>query len=146
MRTQPRDPVRLLPIWFRCFLIAALTVTAVSIGFALVARAEEPPAHTPDAAHQTQVGVASWYGYEHAGRLTASGTAFDPAQMIAAHRKLPLGTVVRVTHLASGRSVIVKIVDRGPYRRGRIIDLSHGAATLLGMTSSGLARVRIDTF
>ena len=91
-----------------------------------------------------QTGTASWYGHEHAGRATASGAVFDPDRLTAAHRKLPLGTRVRVTHIASGRSVVVTINDRGPYVRGRIIDLSHEAAEQLGMVDTGLAKVRLE--
>ena len=91
-----------------------------------------------------QVGTASWYGREHAGKPTASGVTFDPDRLTAAHRSLPLGTRVRVTHLASGRSVVVTINDRGPYIRGRIIDLSRQAADQLGMAVDGLAKVRLD--
>ncbi len=95
-------------------------------------------------AQPAQVGTASWYGREHAGRPTASGATFDPDRLTAAHRSLPLGTQVRVTHLASGRSVVVTINDRGPYIRGRIIDLSRQAADQLGMAVDGVAKVRLD--
>ena len=91
-----------------------------------------------------QPGTASWYGREHAGKPTASGAIFDPGRLTAAHPKLPLGTRVRVTHVASGRSVVVIINDRGPYVRGRIIDLSHEAAEQLGMVDTGLAKVRLE--
>lgn len=90
------------------------------------------------------VGIASWYGQREAGRKTASGTVFDPAIPSAAHRSLPLGTCVRVTRLESGQSVTVPITDRGPYIRGRMIDLSRAAAERIGMIQSGLARVRMD--
>jgi len=94
--------------------------------------------------HAPQIGTASWYGREHAGRRTASGIRFDPDHLTAAHRHLPLGSKVRVTHVASGQSVIVTINDRGPYVRGRIIDLSRAAAVQLGMRASGLATVRVE--
>jgi rare lipoprotein A len=92
----------------------------------------------------SQIGTASWYGNEHAGRPMANGEIFDPELLTAAHRSFPLGTRLRVTHLASGRSVIVTITDRGPYVRRRFIDLSKQAAETLGMTKAGLARVRIE--
>jgi len=95
-------------------------------------------------ARPVQVGTASWYGRKHAGKPTASGAIFDPDRLTAAHRTLPLGTQVRVTDLASGRSVVVTINDRGPYIHGRIIDLSHQAADQLGMVDDGLAKVRLD--
>ena len=101
----------------------------------VVADVQQPP---------PQVGTASWYGREHAGRRTASGVRFDPDHLTAAHRHLPLGTQVRVTHVTSGRSVIVTINDRGPYVRGRIIDLSQAAAVQLGIDASGTAKVCLE--
>ncbi|MBS3933427.1 MAG: septal ring lytic transglycosylase RlpA family protein [Truepera sp.] len=89
-------------------------------------------------------GVASWYGPGFAGRRTANGEIFDPAQLTAAHRTLPFGTQVRVTHLANGLSVVVRINDRGPFRAGRIIDLSRAAAERLRMIGSGTATVRLE--
>ncbi|AFZ55771.1 septal ring lytic transglycosylase RlpA family protein [Anabaena cylindrica FACHB-243] len=89
-------------------------------------------------------GIASWYGYDWAGRKTANGERFNPDAMTAAHRSLPMGTQVRVTNTRNNRSVVVRINDRGPYIGGRIIDVSIGAARLLGMVGSGVAPVRID--
>ncbi|MBK1990960.1 septal ring lytic transglycosylase RlpA family protein [Sphaerospermopsis aphanizomenoides BCCUSP55] len=89
-------------------------------------------------------GMASWYGYDWSGNKTASGERFNPEAMTAAHRSLPLGTKVRVTNTNNGRSVVVRINDRGPYIGGRIIDLSAGAARLLGMIGSGIAPVRLE--
>ena len=89
------------------------------------------------------VGVASYYGGQFHGRLTASGARFDMNSMTAAHRSLPFGTRVRVTHLGNGRSVEVRITDRGPFVGGRIIDLSRGAAGVIGMHGQGVARVRV---
>lgn len=90
-----------------------------------------------------QLGVASYYGRWHRGRLTASGVPFDDRKLTAAHRTLPLGTRVRVTNLRNGRSVIVKINDRGPYVRHRLIDLSAAAARVLGFSHRGLAPVKV---
>ena len=89
-------------------------------------------------------GVASWYGARHQGRPTASGEPFDFYKLTAAHRTLSLGSRVRVTNLENGRSVVVRITDRGPYESGRIIDLSYTAAKALGMLERGLARVRLE--
>lgn len=89
-------------------------------------------------------GMASWYGPGFAGRLTANGEIFDPAQLTAAHRTLPFNTHVRVTNLANGRSVTVRINDRGPFVGNRIIDLSRAAAERIGMIGSGTARVRLE--
>ncbi len=90
-------------------------------------------------------GVASWYGGEHEGRRTASGARFDPESLVAAHRTLPFGTPVRVTNVGNGRSVVVTIVDRGPFARGRVLDVSRRAARDLGFLAAGTARVRIET-
>jgi rare lipoprotein A len=89
-------------------------------------------------------GVASYYGYDGSGNRTASGQRFNPEGMTAAHRHLPFGTKVRVTNTRNGRSVVVRINDRGPFIRGRVIDLSVAAARILGMMGSGVAPVRIE--
>ena len=93
-----------------------------------------------------QVGVASWYGDRFKRRPTASGEPFDPRDITAAHRTLPLGTMARVTNLANGRSILVRINDRGPYAQGRVIDLSRSAAAQLGMKQDGVAQVRIEVY
>jgi rare lipoprotein A len=91
-----------------------------------------------------QVGTASWYGPGFHGRKTASGERFDQNKLTAAHRSLPLDTVVKVTNLDNGKAVKVAINDRGPYVGNRVIDLSRAAATKLDMTDDGTARVRIE--
>jgi|SoiMethySBSTD1v2_1073268.scaffolds.fasta_scaffold131299_5 rare lipoprotein A len=103
------------------------------------------PSSSPAATehHRAERGRASWYGKAHQGERTASGERFDMHALTAAHRTLPFGTIVRVTNLRSGKSVNVKINDRGPYRRDRIIDLSYEAARKLGFVSRGTARVEI---
>jgi rare lipoprotein A len=88
--------------------------------------------------------VSSWYGKEFDGRPTASGERFDMNGVSAAHRTLPLGTKVRVTNLENDREVELKINDRGPFVKGRILDCSYGAARELGFAGAGLARVRIE--
>jgi rare lipoprotein A len=90
------------------------------------------------------VGQASWYGPGFYGGRTASGEVFRPGTLTAAHRSLPFGTLVRVTNLNNGRSAVVRINDRGPFHGGRIIDLAHGAAQQLGVTSSGTAQVKLE--
>jgi rare lipoprotein A len=92
----------------------------------------------------SSVGIASWYGPGFHNRLTASGEKFDQNQMMAAHRTLPFGTVVRVTNLKNNRSCFVKITDRGPFVKSRIIDLSKAAASELEFTSKGTTLVRIE--
>ncbi len=91
-----------------------------------------------------QRGKASWYGPGFHGRRTANGESFDSGAMTAAHRSLPFGTKVRVVHEPSGRSVVVRINDRGPYSGGRIIDLARGPAQALGLTSKGTAVVALQ--
>ena len=89
-------------------------------------------------------GIASWYGPDFHGRLTANGEVFDMNSISAAHPTLPLPSYLRVTNLANGRSIIVRVNDRGPYHRNRVIDLSIGTAKALDFYSRGLARVRVE--
>ncbi|MBN3847068.1 septal ring lytic transglycosylase RlpA family protein [Paraburkholderia sp. Ac-20342] len=96
-----------------------------------------------DASSFRQTGRASWYGRFFHGRRTANGERYDMHALTAAHRTLPLGSYVRVTNPANSRSVVVRINDRGPYARGRVIDLSMAAASALDMRHSGTARVQI---
>jgi len=91
-----------------------------------------------------QDGVASWYGPNFAGRSTANGEVFDPSGLTAAHRTLPFGTLVRVTNLENDRAVVVRINDRGPFVHDRVIDLSQGAAEVIGLIGLGTARVRLE--
>ena len=90
-------------------------------------------------------GVASWYGPGFHGKTTANGERYNQYAMTAAHKLLPLGTKVRVTHLGNGKSVIVRVNDRGPFVEDRVIDLSRTAATRLNMMGTGTARVRIQS-
>ena len=89
-------------------------------------------------------GMASYYGSEFAGSRTASGERFDPTAMTAAHRSLAFGSRVVVTNLANGQEVVVRVNDRGPWGKGRIIDISHAAAREIGMHRSGTARVKLE--
>ncbi len=91
-----------------------------------------------------QIGTASWYGSYFQGRATASGEPYDMYDLTAAHPTLPLGSWVRVTNLANGRAVVVRVNDRGPIVPGRIIDLSYNTARVLHFESKGLQRVRLD--
>ena len=91
-----------------------------------------------------QTGTASWYGAWHHGKVTANGEAFDMFAMTAAHKTIPLGTIVKVTRKDIGKSIVVRINDRGPYKKRRIIDLSYAAASSLGMKRKGVARVTIE--
>jgi len=101
----------------------------------------------PNKKHRTrpyQVGVASWYGKYFDGKPTASGEPYDMNDLTAAHPSLPLGTFVKVTNLRNGRSVVVRVNDRGPVVDGRIIDLSYNAAKVIEMKGRGVQRVRLD--
>ncbi len=91
-----------------------------------------------------ETGIASWYGLQFHGRKTANGEVFDRMELTAAHRTLQLPSLVRVTNLENGRSLVVRVNDRGPYKRGRIIDLSEKAAELLDFKHKGTARVRLQ--
>jgi len=98
----------------------------------------------PTSARPTQTGVASWYGPGFHGKLTASGAVYNQHDLTAAHQTLPLGTRVMVTNLKNERSTEVTITDRGPFAKGRILDLSYAAAQSLGMIGSGTVPVRIE--
>ena len=125
------------------FLLLALGVAACST---MPPPPPEPaPAPIAERPSFTQTGIASWYGRAHHGKTTAQGEPFDMNKLTAAHRTLPLGTWVRVTNTRNGRSVEVRINDRGPYgNRGRIIDVSTAAAESLGIVGRGVAKVRVD--
>ena len=105
-----------------------------------------PPAidATPMTSTIIETGLASWYGAKHQGKRTASGEIFDQTKFTAAHRTLPWGSIVRVTNLDNGKSVEVRINDRGPFAKARVIDLSRAAARALAMMKSGVSPVRIE--
>ena len=100
--------------------------------------------HANVAAKHSEVGLASYYSSRHQGRPTASAQRYDEHALTAAHPTLPFGTRVRVTNLANDRSVVLTINDRGPFSRGRIIDVSKRAARELGFVAEGKAYVRVD--
>jgi rare lipoprotein A len=104
--------------------------------------AEESAGARPE--HGAEIGLASFYGHRHKGRRTASGARYDPAALTCAHRSAPFGARLRVTDLESGRQVVVIVNDRGPFVRGRVVDLSLAAARELGLVERGVARVRVD--
>jgi len=92
----------------------------------------------------SETGIASWYGPGFHGKKTANGEIFNRNELTAAHRTLQMPSIVRVTNLENGRSIVVRINDRGPFAHGRIVDLSEKAADLLGMKTKGTAKVRLD--
>jgi rare lipoprotein A len=94
----------------------------------------------------TEVGTASWYGPSFNHRAAADGSTYDQDGLTAAHRTLPMGSTVRVTNLATGEQVYVRITDRGPFVPGRILDLSEGAAKAIGLYRMGIGRVRVEAF
>lgn len=91
-----------------------------------------------------QTGLGSWYGPGFHGNLTANGEIFDQTKLTAAHKTLPLPSIVRVTNLDTAQSLILRVNDRGPYIKGRIIDVSHEAAKILGFEEKGIAKVMIE--
>ena len=128
--------------------ILALMSGAVLAGCAATPPLPDPPAEPPPVAAppspRVQRGIASWYGPGFHGRRTANGERFNQNAMTAAHRSLPIGTMVTVRNLENGRTVRVRINDRGPYIRGRVIDLSRAAARALGIIEDGVARVALE--
>src|SRR3546814_235567 len=105
----------------------------------------ESPLSCADASAYSEEGTASWYGKWHHGRRTASGERFDMNDLTAAHRRLPFGSKIRVTNLRNGRSVVLTVNDRGPFVRGRFLDVSYRAAKALNFVQAGLAPVRVQT-
>lgn len=126
----------------------------VLVGLVLIGCAPALPATTPHPAGtsagggarvgEVVTGIASYYADRFHLRRTASGVPYDKDQLVAAHRSYPFGTVLRVTNLANGRSVTVRVIDRGPFVEGRILDLSRRAAEELGFIEAGLTEVRIE--
>lgn len=114
-----------------------------ALGAALGIAAPPADAKGPQAAGPIQHGQASYYHSRFNGRRMANGQRFDPRADIAAHKTLPLGTVVQVTNLENGRSAVVRVTDRGPYVRGRIIDLTPRVAERLDMKEEGVVRVAV---
>ena len=125
----------IIPIYFSCSQKDVAYSTPMG---------NEPSSGSYGQEGSSQVGIASWYGLEEHNRKAASGETFSKYAFTAAHKTLPLGTVVRVTNLENGRDVIVKINDRGPFVAGRIIDLSHAPAKSIGMIQSGTVRVKVE--
>ena len=119
----------------RAFPVLVLLAAFVALPDAADARARHK---------HREVGIASFYGREWNGHRTANGERFDPNALTAAHRTLAFGTRVKVTNLENGRHVIVRINDRGPFVRGRVLDVSRAAAKKLGFLATGTTTVRLD--
>jgi rare lipoprotein A len=125
--------------------LAALGLLGVIAAVAACAEKRGPtaPAAVPVEPGQRIVGLASWYGQRHHGLSTASGERYDMHRLTAAHRTLPFGTRLRVTSVENGRSVVVRVNDRGPHVAGRLLDLSYAAAKALDMVGDGVTRVEV---
>ena len=121
----------------------AIRLLAPLLALALLTGCAGPGVLSPNGSH-AEVGMASYYAQDFHGRATASGKTYRSDGMTAAHRTLPFGTKVLVTNLENGKSVVVTVTDRGPYRRERIVDLSKRAAKELGIVRQGVARVRLE--
>lgn len=131
----------------RWLTVAALSALAFVAGCHHRPPAPPPPARVPRPVvpgQWTQKGLASWYGKPFHGRRAADGEIYNMYKMVAAHRTLPFNSLVRVTDLRNGRQVVVRIIDRGPFVKNRIIDLSFGAARALDMVGPGVAPVRLQ--
>jgi len=122
--------------------LVLLSVTVIYLAACSLPASRIPPPVT--APRVSQTGIASWYGPGFHGKTTASGVIYNQHDLTAAHQTLPLGTRVRVTNLENGRSIEVLINDRGPFAKGRIIDLSYAAGEMLGMIGPGTIPVRIE--
>ena len=148
MQPKRTDPTRLLlavlVLGLEIAILASMTSCGAGRRSSLVG--EPGPGAPPGTRSDLYVeeGVASWYGHPFHGRLTASGEVYDMHDLTAAHKTLPLGVTARVTRLDNGRSVTVKINDRGPFVKNRIIDLSYKAAGKIGMVEEGVTPVRIE--
>ena len=134
-----------LGTWHLVPLLLALLVSGCAERVPAPATLPDTSATRQDKSRFSQQGKASFYARMHHGQRTANGETHDQNAMVAAHRSLAFGTQVRVTNVRNGKQVTVRINDRGPFVRGRIIDLSRAAAERIGMIDQGIARVRIET-
>ena len=137
MVNEQRSQAKVLPF-------QALTVVAVVCCLSLGACSWIPKGETNLDVGIKDLGIASWYGAQFHGKLAANGEVFNMEALTAAHRTLPLGSMVRVVNLLNGKYVRVRINDRGPYVKGRILDLSHAAATQLGMEVAGVSIIKLE--
>lgn len=128
-------------------VLAALWVTTLlfASGCSLPPLSSWRLAPTSTGGHYVEVGVASWYGPGFHGNRTSNGEVYDAEDMTAAHQTLPLGTRLAVTNLDNGKTVEVRVNDRGPFAKGRVLDLSHAAAREIDLVGPGTARVRIES-
>ena len=121
-------------------IVIGITACSSSVRYA----AKNRPVVKKDFGKSDLIGKASYYGPKFHGKQTANGEIFDMYGLTAAHKTLPLNTIVRVTNVANDKSLILRINDRGPYVKGRILDCSYGAALKLGFVNEGTAKVKIE--
>jgi len=126
-------------LWATLLWVPVMFLAAQTINAPLVARSNEPVKPI-----KTWVGNASWYGEDFDGKKTANGEEFDSEALTAAHPSLPFGSVVRVVNPRNHKFEVVRINDRGPYQEGREIDVSYRVARKIGLTSSGVSKVRLE--
>jgi rare lipoprotein A len=136
---------QVFPGWIAVFLLPALAFIVAGCSSQNFSPTPAASYYAPESEslRGTRTEVASWYGPGFAGRPTSTGETYNPEGLTAASKTLPLGSRVRVTNPDTGRSVVVRINDRGPFVRGRSIDLSHGAARQIGLTGKGVGRVQV---
>lgn len=137
MLASPSNAKRHPSPWLAGFCCALITLTLQGCGNAPKVGASQPVGHT-------ESGMASFYGNEFQSRKTANGERFDQARLTAAHRTLPFGTRLKVTNTQNSRSVVVRVNDRGPFAKGRIIDLSSSAFKTIASLNAGVIPVRIE--
>lgn len=140
-------------------IVFIITLTAVSVGFIgfgdtsasenngaakITVSRDAEPSMTSVSFNQMGVMTASWYGPRFHGKTTANGEQYNQMALTAAHKSLPFGTILQVTNLRNGKTVIVRINDRGPYIEGRELDLSKGSAVTLGMIGRGVIKVKVE--
>jgi rare lipoprotein A len=129
--------------WF-AFVLAAVVLGGCSHKHHVRVQTAPPPATAPVQVGYTESGIASWYGHPYHGRAAANGEIYDMETLVAAHRTLPFDCWVRVVNLSNNKSVEVRIIDRGPFVDGRIIDLSHAAAKAIDLIGPGTAQVSVE--
>lgn len=144
-RLKPPVPVPSVPV---IIIFSLFLLTACGPRYVVRERRTPPPEKETKIEKResrgVQQGIASWYGADFHGKQTSSGEVYDMYQLTCAHNTLPLGTMVMVTNLENGRSVELKVNDRGPFVKGRIINVSYAAARMLGMHEQGTAAVRVE--
>ncbi|MGQ0793478.1 MAG: septal ring lytic transglycosylase RlpA family protein [Deltaproteobacteria bacterium] len=142
MRNRAKLLALVIPFLFSCASATkgAISNTVPDGPYIPTFKSIEPP----DDRSTVQIGIASWYGIEEHDRFAANGERFSKYDLSAAHKTLPMGSVVRITNLENGRDVVVRINDRGPFVEGRIIDLSHAAAESIGMVQRGVVKVKVE--